>query len=172
MWTQIYTTHTHQLPTMHNTFVHTVHTNVCVMETCIDIYKQCARHMLHINKYTIHAREHRVHIQWARQAQRYTPFTFMHTQTHMRTHTSYTQASALTQPQAHTTSPHTGLSFPSSFPLIHPRFPSSCSVGTSNTWAVKRPGPRPNWTEHSRWSLLTVFCASSLPFFCFLGWRS
>lgn len=128
---------------MHNTFVHTVHTNVCVMEACIDIYKQCAHHMLHINKYTIHAQEHRVHIQWARQAQRYTPFTFMHTQTHMRTHTSYTQASALTQPQAHTTSPHTGLSFPSSFPLIHPRFPSSCSVGTSNTWAVKRPGPPP-----------------------------
>lgn len=121
VWTQIYTTHTHQLPTMHNTFVHTVHTNVCVMETCIDIYKQCARHMLHINKYTIHAQKHRVHTQWARQAQRYTPFTFMHI--HAYSHVIYTSCGTHVYPGPRNKSTHGSV-----FPFLLSSHPPTLSL--------------------------------------------
>lgn len=89
---------------------------------------------------------------------------------HLHTHSHITYTAWRTHPRTHTR-PHTrpdpqsSLSTRSSLSLLpSPPLPTPVHRATSAL--------SPDWGEHSRRSLLTVFCASSLPFSCFLGWRS
>lgn len=59
------------------------------------------------------------------------------------------------------------------FPLAHALSLSLFLWQVLTLWPFWAFSPQlPIWNIRSRWNLLTVFCASSLPFFCFWGWRS
>ena len=122
--------------------------------------------------YTVHTQAHRTHTQWA---QTCTPFTFMHTETHMHTHTANTTLHTHAC-QTHSCPLHTVLLFglPLPFPSRPPApSPAPFSFSNSSPLAVQRSVPHlPRLIVHCGWNVHTVFCASSLPFFCFLGWRS
>lgn len=65
------------------------------------------------------------------------------------------------------------LPLPSPLLFAHPPLPVPASLAILTLWLFTGQSPTsPSWTVRCRWNLLTVFCASSLPFFCFLGWRS
>lgn len=103
-----------------------------------------------------------------------TPFTFMQTQTRMHTHTSHTQPYAPMHDKPTTAGLHTVLlPLPSPLLFAHPPLPVPTSLAMLTLWLFTGQSPTsPSWIVCCRWNLLTVFCASSLPFFCFLGWRS
>ena len=65
------------------------------------------------------------------------------------------------------------LPLPSPLLPAHPPLPVPISSAILTLWLFTGQSPTsPSWRVRCRWDLLTVFCASSLPFFCFLGWRS
>lgn len=162
--------HTHYLPTLH-TFVCTAHTNVCMLKN-VQTFKNNTpytyTHCKHI--YSVHMQAHRTRTHWAHQAHRCIPLTFTHTQTHTYAQRIHNLAHSCV-PKTTGASPHSVLSFPSFFPLPAPS-PLSLSliIGISDADYYKASSSTsPTRRECSRWNPLTVFCASSLPFFCFLG---
>lgn len=160
MNTDIYPPHTHYAPALH--------TNVRTMEECTgSIYTVHATHIRTTYKrYTPHTGTQNSHT--------CTPFTFMQTQTRMHTHTSHTQPYAPMHDKPTTAGLHTVLlPLPSPLLFAHPPLPVPTSLAILTLWLFTGQSPTsPSWIVFCRWNLLTVFCASSLPFFCFLGWRS
>lgn len=135
------------LQTIHPTHIHTE-----------NIYTQCTCRHTELAR-TGHTRHTGAHHSLSR--------THKHTHMHSVYTTLHTHVYPRPQVRVHT---QFCLSLPSSLSLHPPPLSLPLIIGISDADYYKASSSTsPTWREWSRWNPLTVFCASSLPFFCFLG---